>query len=419
MTAAAVPAITTDAPFSDAALSRIIRALIADEWGAQRGRPVPHADTLAWTDAMGVDEDEGGLGVDSLARLAVVSRVNQFFHLHETGVEDYLLVRRRLGDWTELVGESLKRAGDRLTFLTSGSTGTPKPVTHRLADLRQEAAAQAEILPDSTRIIAFVPPHHIYGCLTTALLADHRNASVFDARSWTPSRLAREIQPSDLLIATPFHWQAIARDLAAMGRDAPLRGAAGVTSTAPLPAETADGLAELGLDSLTEFYGSSETAGVGWRRDLRGPFTLFEHWTRVGDDDLARNAASSDASQPVSAPDHLSWIDERRFTPAGRRDGAVQVGGVNVFPSRVRDVLRQSPLVADAAVRLDTAQDARPARLKAFVVLKSESALTEEDADAALRDHCRAHLSAAERPARMRFGPALPRTEMGKLADWA
>jgi long-chain acyl-CoA synthetase len=56
-------------------------------------------------------------------------------------------------------------------------------------------------------------------------------------------------------------------------------------------------------------------------------------------------------------------------------------------------------------------------RLKAFVVLQPD-----READPGIRDALRAHLarhlSHLEQPASITFGPALPKNEMGKAADW-
>ena len=55
---------------------------------------------------------------------------------------------------------------------------------------------------------------------------------------------------------------------------------------------------------------------------------------------------------PAAALDRLLWCGERRFRLGGRIDGAVQVGGVNVFPKHLRDLLLEQPAVADAEVRI-------------------------------------------------------------------
>ncbi len=71
--------------------------------------------------------------------------------------------------------------------------------------------------------------------------------------------------------------------------------------------------------------------------------------------------------------------------------------------------------MANAAVRGATLDDG--GRLKAFIVPRDA-----EVDGAALLERLRAwaaeRLTVPERPQAYRIGPALPRTEMGKLADW-
>jgi long-chain acyl-CoA synthetase len=119
--------------------------------------------------------------------------------------------------------------------------------------------------------------------------------------------------------------------------------------------------------------------------------------------------------------DKLEWDEvagdaRRRFRPAGRIDQAVQVGGTNVFPAYVADVLRMHPAVRDAAVRLMRPDEGR--RLKAFIVPHPDR----ECDPAALRDTLAAwvgeRLATAERPAAWNFGARLPRQASGKPADW-
>ena len=95
----------------------------------------------------------------------------------------------------------------------------------------------------------------------------------------------------------------------------------------------------------------------------------------------------------------------------GRRDGAVQVGGHNVYPERIRRRLLEHLDVAEAAVRMDAATG----RLKAFVVPRAAALdrCTAKELDtwcAVLRD--------VERPRPITIGAAVPLTSMGKLADW-
>lgn len=98
--------------------------------------------------------------------------------------------------------------------------------------------------------------------------------------------------------------------------------------------------------------------------------------------------------------------------PVGRRDGAVQIGGHNVWPDRVARALRAVDGVADAAVRMHA-----NGRLKAFIVPAEQQ--DTEHLSARIEQMIILHLTDPERPRSFRFGAALPRNAMGKLADWA
>ena len=84
--------------------------------------------------------------------------------------------------------------------------------------------------------------------------------------------------------------------------------------------------------------------------------------------------------------------------------------------------------MADCTVRLHDAPGLEPGarRLKAFIVPASNTPDSEFSTLAASADSLRreletfiaARLSAAERPTRLDFGPALPRGPLGKLTDW-
>lgn len=293
-----------------------------------------------------------------------------------------------------------------LTFRTSGSTGTPKPCRHRLRDLRQEAAGYPPLLPPVRRLICCVPCHHIYGTIWTALVPDALGGvPVEEARFIGPGLALPALASGDLLMATPALWRHILHAL-----DTAPAGVAGLTSTAPMPAELAGEIVAAGIAPVCEIYGSSEHAGIGFRDHADAAFTLQPQWRAEGDA-LVRLAADGERP-PEPLMDHLGWADARHFRVTGRRDAAVQVGGINVHPARIAREIAMHAGVADCTVRL-----AETGRLKAFVVPADPAADVAALADA-LRAWARGHLEDAERPRRYSFGPALPRTEAGKLRDW-
>jgi 4-coumarate--CoA ligase (photoactive yellow protein activation family) len=392
---------TPPIPFSRPAILRLVSDLLAAELGRSRGRPPLVADAAAWNEDTMLGE--GGLDLDSLERLDASTALSEFFHLSDYGAEDYLLTLPRLGDWCDLVARSLAAGGTHLTFRTSGSTGVPKRCTHAVGDLAAEVADWARMLGTVERIVSLVPSHHIFGTLFTAMLPDRLSVPVVSAR--IGGAALRRSPPGTLVVATPALWAHVVRACPALPA-----GLTGVTSTAPMPPALADQLAGLGLGRLIEIYGSSETGGVGYRDRPDAPYTLLDRWRHLGDGAIVGSGVGGPMHHRLM--DHSSWCGDRHFRLTGRRDGAVQVGGTNVFPDRVRDVLLTHADVVDAAVRFDVATG----RLKAFIVPRHAvpDAVLVETVDR----WCGKQLSDVERPRRFTPGGALPRDALGKLADW-
>lgn len=389
-------------------LHRFVSDLVADEVAHLRpgGAALP---PRPWSAELPLDGD--GLGLDSLELLSVAAALNETLHLHESGIEDLLLARRTIGDWVTLAAEGLEHFSARLTFRTSGSAGRPKPCTHELAHLQQEVEYLAELLANRRRVLAAVPAHHIYGFLFTVLLADRLSCGpALDLRSATPQALPQRLHAGDLLISHPAHWALVARHATALPA-----GVHGVTSTAPCPDELVEALTATGLQRLLQVYGSSETAGIGWRDAPGSPYRLMPHWERDATDDSALVRLAADGSRwPHSVQDQIEWLAGGQFRIAGRLDAAVQVGGINVFPERVRQALLAHPAVHDAAVRPMAAHEGQ--RLKAFIV-----PMTGAD-PAALRGEMgcwlSVRLSTPEQPKAFTFGNTLPVNQHGKACDW-
>lgn len=395
---------------------RVMMSLIADEIGRLQRREVSVAEAANWSDDAPLGEGEPpALNLDSLARIDVAARLNQFFHLHEVGIEDYLLIEKTVGRWDAIVGEGLKLRFEEITFQTSGSTGVPKTCIHKVADLWAEAIELAEVLRQPRRIVSMVPPHHIYGFLFTALLPSLLDIPVLDARAISPGNLKAQLAPGDLVVATPHLWRYLATSLPRFPD-----GVQGSCSTAPMPADLARQVVAQNLARLVEVYGSSETAGIGWRDDPASPFRLFETWEVTSDREaLLRRGPDGVAGSPQPFADIVAFECARCLRPVGRRDGAVQIGGVNVFPARVQKAIEACDGVQEAAVRLfAVGGDEARARLKAFVVPREQASGLDPAFEQAIRREIASSLGELERPVAYRFGAALPRSAMGKLTDW-
>ncbi|MDX2148975.1 MAG: AMP-binding protein [Planctomycetota bacterium] len=408
-------------------LFRVMRSLIADELGRQRHlRVIPRA-WRGWTrstrlflesasrDGASQDSPE----VDSIELLAVASRVGQFFHVDRGGFgpeadhDGALVGAATLGGWCDLVERS---GGASITVQTSGSSGMPKPCTHAMEELRAEASEHARVLAmfhaeqvgecaheRERRVVALTPCHHIYGLMFGVLVPEALGASVIERVGVEPSRVRRELRAGDLVVSHPAGWRLLVESTDA------LPAIVAISSGAPLPAELHAGLVARGARVL-DVYGCSELGGIGRRSEPGAAFELLGRWK----------------SLPAEAPDQLCSAGERRFSVEGRRDGAVQVAGINVFPGEVARVLREHPRVVDCVVRPMSPGEGD--RLKAFIVARDATPDEGEASDqvdvaldelrAELDAFARARLSTPQRPVSWTFGRVLPTTASGKPGDW-
>ncbi|KQQ86371.1 AMP-binding protein [Massilia sp. Leaf139] len=387
------------------ALARVVRDLVAAELTAARpGRAL--APPSAWPFDADLVAD---FGADSLDLMGAATSLADLLCFARAGREDALLAQPRLGDWIGAARASLAIDDSLLTFRTSGSSGAPKRCAHPLARLWEEVDALAELTPGRRRVFSAVPAHHIYGFLFTVLLPQSGAAPlpVLELRGTSPAALAGLLGAGDLVVAHPDFWGQVA----ALGPRFP-QDVIGVSSGAPCPDATALALAADGL-RLLQVYGSSETAGVGWRWAAGEAYRLLPYWRR-GEAEHTIERTSAGAATRFPLQDRLEWLDDGRFVPTGRIDQAVQVGGVNVHPAYVAEVLAMHPGVRECVVRPMRLDEGT--RLKAFVV--PAEGVAPAALRAALDGWIAERLAPPERPAAYSFGPTLPRQPGGKAADW-
>lgn len=380
------------------------QAVITDLVGAELGMASPELAAINASTRL----DAEGVGTDSLNLLNLAALVATFFRLHESELEDELLRRRSVGDWTSTVMRAWAHGSRSITFTTSGTSGAPTHCTHRWASIAQELDAQAALFAGRQRVVGLVGPRHIYGFLFGVLLPRWLGVPFVDGRGTAPAGLGSVSRPGDLLVGFPMRW-----DLAAPAARWP-DDVTGVTSTGPIAAATIAALRQHGLGRMVEVYGSSETGGVAWRDNPADPLRPYPHWSLNDDGTLARaDPEVPGLTHPIKPPDTLR-ARGGGFDVTGRRDGSVQVAGTNVSCAHVASVLAEHPDIGACTVRLMSTHEG--ARLKAFAVIGTEVA--EEALRPALRQWMQARLSAAETPANIVFGDALPRNAYGKLADW-
>ncbi|MDD5351237.1 MAG: beta-ketoacyl synthase chain length factor [Chthoniobacteraceae bacterium] len=289
-------------------------------------------------------------------------------------------------------------------FRTSGSTGEPVDCIQSEAVIREEIESLCFLFREIRRVVCLVPVHHSYGFIF-GLQIPKRLGIPVQYEAPLPLLPWRDgLQPGDLLVAFPMFLQ----QWVDSGLEFP-PGITVLTATAPCPDALHEALHRRGLQRCIEIYGSSEGGAVAWRDAARAPFELLPHWiaeTAGGHLDQIRRRENALA---FKLPDVAPMQDERHFQLCGRKDKAVQVAGVNVYPAKVEAFLCRHPMVKACAVRLDGEH------LKAFVVLVDPA--QETAAQTALHEYLQA-LSAHEIPKKIRFGRAIPTTPFGKRSDW-
>lgn len=107
----------------------------------------------------------------------------------------------------------------------------------------------------------------------------------------------------------------------------------------------------------------------------------------------------------------LGRVDEDGyFTIVDRKKDMLIVGGMNVYPREVEDVLYTHPAVADAAV-IGGHDPLRGEHVVAVVVLKPDAQATERE----LVAYCRARLANFKTPRKVVLRDQMPRSDTGKI----
>ena len=350
-----------------------------------------------------------------LASLDMVELARRFAHmlgLDRTGVSDLLLARRSAEGWTGVARRSLAIDDSSLHFYSSGSTGEPTPAAHALTKLQREIDAFRALLPTAGRVVSTVPSHHIYGFIWSILLPSALGCErlrVQPARE-LPATWAGQLRDGDVIVATPDIWSMLLTHQVSLPDTF-----TGISSTAPLPADTAAAIRrQYANATLIEVYGSSETAGLAWRQQDNTPFTLLSFWT-LSQQQEHWIVQDRDDGQQHQLHDKLQQHDDSHITLLGRTDPVVQIHGNNVNLAQLETALQQHTDVVDARVRSDSHEG--QTGLHYFVVL--------EHAPDDIRQWCLNYsdwladnLGNTPPPRSVVIAPALPADTLNKRIGW-
>jgi len=360
-----------------AVIGDIFFEVLANEFSRQVGA----VSRSAWTGQTPLGA--GGVDLAADERDACLARAARFFGAATPFANP---APDTLGAVALAIDADINRTLSSFRFAAAGGLG--REFDHPADRIFGDAAALANLLYGRRRLVSLVAPHSLIGFSLTVLAPNLLGLPAVDARGLTPEELQADLSFGDAVIATPSLW----RYLIAQGVKAP-DNAMAVTFGEALSPELSAEIRKAGFGAQREIYGSTESGLVGWRDTPSDPFALFEFWRRKGDR-LVRLAPSGDEFD-VAPMDFLNWDTDRRFRLAGRRDGAVQIGGVNAFPDEIAARICEHPAVSACAVSLSRHPSGMD-RLVATITLAGDS--ISESTARSIDAWCRLKLRAHERP---------------------
>ena len=312
-------------------------------------------------------------------------------------------------------------SASRLILSTSGSSGEPTLVVKALRQLNAEVQSLEQcfgtLLADA-KIAATVSHQHIYGLLFRVLwpLAAAR---VFEARNHVYLETVAAAAHGPLaLVASPAHLKRIPDGLPwqSAGLRAVFSSGGPLTFAAAMATQSLIGVRPI------EVYGSTETGGIAWRRQITAdePFELLPAvQMRQGQDQTLslRSPHLPDAGW-VELADYGECLTDGRVRLLGRADRIVKIEEKRVSLNAIERAARQGQWLLDArAVVLDghrphIALVAVPnAAAKELLLSAGRRTLSER-----VRIELGANFERVALPRRLRFVGAMPHNPQGKTS---
>ena len=344
--------------------------------------------------------------------------------------------------WPAMAG-----AGELAVLLyTSGTSGRPKGVMLTHGNIAANVRQCRDWIDFTSRdvVLGVLPQFHSFGLTVLTMLPLTAGARAVYTARFMPGkivRLFREHRPT-YFVAIPSMYNALLHAKDATPADfASLKCA--VSGGEPLPRAVADAFRERFNVTIAEGYGLTETSPVtNWCRPqdykpgsvgmplegVRERIVCIEDGRDLGPDadgevrikgpNVMRGYYNRPA-ETAAAFDELGWFrtgdigridrDGHLFI-TGRLKEMLIIGGENVFPREIEEVLNAHPAVKDSGV-VGMADPMRGEQPIGFVELKEGQAV---DA-AALVTWCRGKLAGYKVPAEVRVVEALPRNATGKV----
>lgn len=334
---------------------------------------------------------------------------------------------------------------------TGGTTGVSKGamLTHAnlLGGLKQTMdllIEDPEAFPRNGKVVAVAPFFHIFGMTMVLLFGMRMGWNLLLVPRFAPDammRLIKEEKPIMLAgVATLYTALHNYPDMESYGLDEVLLYTSGGAS---VPLGLLRSFEERTGRPIWEGYGLSEGAPVSFNTYLRGPVGGSIGVPIPGTDVKIVDIETGEDELPPGEPGELmvkgpqvmrgywnmpeetantlrgGWLhtgdivrmeDDGYLYVVDRKKEVINAAGFKVYPREVEEVLYEHPEVVEG-VAVGVPDEYRGETVKAFVVKKEGSALTEEE----LISYCKENLAAYKVPKLVEFRDELPKSGVGKL----
>src|SRR5690625_634699 len=331
---------------------------------------------------------------------------------------------------------------------TGGTTGHPKGVmlTHHnlVSNVQMCEAWLYKIERGNEVVLGVLPFFHVYGMTTVMNLAIMQGSKMVLLPKFEPLDVLKAIhkEKPTLFPGAPTIYAGLLNhdhfkqyDLSSIK--------ACISGSAPLPIEVQDQFEKASGGKLVEGYGLTETSPVThanfvWEKRVNG--SIGVPWpntdAKIVDMDTLEDAEIGEIGEIVvkgpqimkgywNNPEEteialkdgwlytgdLGYMDEEGyFYVVDRKGDMIIASGFNIYPREIEEVLYEHAAVQEAVVA-GVPDPYRGETVKAFIVPKPGSNLTEEELD----KYCRKHLASYKIPRFYEFRTELPKTAVGKI----
>ncbi|TCV87473.1 AMP-binding protein [Sulfurirhabdus autotrophica] len=293
---------------------------------------------------------------------------------------------------------------------TSGSTGESLPYRKTWGGLVWSARAAAEILgvmslPELS-ILGTVPPQHMYGLESTALIAMQGGLAMHAGKPFFPADIFTQLDALPrprMLVTTPVHLRTLMTEYAALP---PVEIV--LCATAPLVPQLAIEAEKQFGAPLYEIYGCTESGQVATRRTAQTLEWRTFQGVMLRQDERGTWVSGGHVETETLLNDLIDLHSPQTFLLQGRTADLINIAGKRTSLANLNHHLNSIEGVQDGVFVMPDDKDGDVTRLMAFVVAPD---MTSE----ALMQALRQRIDAAFLPRPLRFVDVLPRNQTGKL----